>query len=87
MCFLSVEKSLLRQTIEENSKYQQNTEIPGTPAFEGVAPEKSPTHGISVDTTLAAEKAQSEAIENVPCTSEQAKFDKNSNAVSFYTTI
>lgn len=82
-CF--IEKSLLRQTIEENS-YQQNADITGTPAYEGITPEKSPSHGISVDTTVAAEKVNVETVEHAPNTSEQARFDKNSNAVSYHST-
>lgn len=82
-CF--IEKSLLRQTIEENN-YQQNADITGTPTYEGITPEKSPSHGISVDTTVTAEKINAETVEHAANTSEQAKFDKISNAVSFHST-
>lgn len=80
-CF--IEKSSLRQTIED-TKYQQSTDITGPPTYEGITPEKSPAHGISIDTAVVAENAKSEAIESVPSTSEQAKCDKNSNAVSVH---
>lgn len=78
-----LEKNLLRQTIEEN-KYQQKTDIIGTPAYEEISPEKSPSHCIANDGTVAVEKLKLEVIENVPSTSEQAKANKNMNAVSFH---
>lgn len=82
-----VEKSLLRQTIEESNKYQQNSDITGTTTYESVTQEKSPTQGTTVDTTVDVEKPKTETIENAASTIEQAKFDRNSNAVSFHSIL
>lgn len=80
-CF--IEKSPHRQTIED-TKYQQSTDITGPCIYDGIKPEKSPAHGISIDTADVTENANSKAIGSVPSTSEQAKFDKNSFAVSVH---
>lgn len=62
-------------------------DVTGSPVYDENTPEKPPSHGLSVDTTLDVENANKQAVANVASPSKQTKFDKNSNAVCFHSTL